>query len=182
MLYIEPCSSVLNCGRQAHAVALGTACQRSIDETGQLLSKARHQNSFNRQTACDFYLWLTTSLEKSGILVVLTCRATVLHRYRFALHVLDQIGPESCNCSICVQVALATGEFLACNLPKQLQQQLLFRGSGFFIVAPVLGDAEPQRPDGSTYNHESSVKAAAYDVVYILDDDDPPMLAQQGLW
>ena len=34
------------------------------------------------------------------------------------------------------QVAFPSGDSIECNLPQNLQGQLLFRGSGFFIVAP----------------------------------------------
>lgn len=76
-----------------------------------------------------------------------------------------------------VQVTLATGEYIDCTLPRELQQQLLFRGSGFFVLAPVTAAAETE----PAVDSEASIRPV-FNVVYVLADEDPPVLARQGLW
>lgn len=111
-----------------------------------------------------------------------------------------------------VQVVLASGDSLQCIVPQNLQGQLLFRGSGFFIVAPP--KAADHTQDTHSYpstNGKSGVPQLAPDnsnqlalsdhdarnsvfvdsqsdvepcwhVVYVLADADLPELARQGLW
>lgn len=109
-----------------------------------------------------------------------------------------------------VQVAFPSGDSIECNLPQNLQGQLLFRGSGFFIVAPpasstqghpaLTGSTSEQEQqqqqvtvDSSTHharpNKASTVAAEttastepSWQVVYVLADEDLPELARQGLW
>ena len=50
---------------------------------------------------------------------------------------LEAQGTLACSHRDLLQVVLASGESLHCQLPQDLQGQLLFKGSGFFIVAPV---------------------------------------------
>lgn len=109
------------------------------------------------------------------------------------------------------QVAFPSGDSIECNLPQNLQGQLLFRGSGFFIVAPpasstqgesaLTGSTSEQEQqqqqevkfDSSTHlawlNTASAVAADStasteplWQVVYVLADEDLPELARQGLW
>lgn len=76
-----------------------------------------------------------------------------------------------------VQVTLTTGDYIDCTLPRELQQQLLFRGSGFFVLAPVTAATETE----PAVDSEASIRPV-FDVVYVLADEDPPVLARQGLW
>ncbi|DBA82895.1 TPA: hypothetical protein ACH3X1_006687 [Trebouxia sp. C0004] len=113
-------------------------------------------------------------------------------------------SPQGC------QVALPFGDSLQCILPPELQGQLLFRGSGFFIIAPptpvqskhnsqtiassVSKEEEQQQSvlDGGTHvllqhrDEQSTAagdgKAGSWRVIYVLADEDPPELARQALW
>ena len=84
-----------------------------------------------------------------------------------------------------LQAVLASGQSLQCNLSQELQIQLLFKGSGFFVVAPTLSAT----PDLSQLKSSATQTAApstdvksGWVVAYVLADDDPPELARQDLW
>ena len=90
-------------------------------------------------------------------------------------------------------------------MPHDLQSQLLFRGSGFFVVAldkeqvehpasnaadsgqqtftaTKLGHAQIPEKQALSQTSESQGAEHAWTVVYVLADDDLPELARQGLW
>ena len=83
---------------------------------------------------------------------------------------------------LCFQAVLATGESLSCTLPKDLHSQLLFRGSGFFVIAPdsSTSTVTPLKPPGAELPANNDAKG--WTVVYVLADEDPPDLARQGHW
>lgn len=79
-----------------------------------------------------------------------------------------------------VQAVLASGDNISCILPKNLQSQLLFRGSGFFIVSPASTRSTPHTPSEAQPNINTDNNN--WTVVYVLTDEDPPDLARQGYW
>lgn len=84
--------------------------------------------------------------------------------------------------SVCLQAVLATGESVLCTLPQDLQSQLLFKGSGFFVVAPTKSTLALLKPPAAQSAASCSNETLGWAVVYVLADDDPPELARQGLW
>lgn len=131
-----------------------------------------------------------TSLSKYAQSVVQTQQVTV--KYRCVLTSSHAPRPPT-TCSntcfwsgrpniLCFQAVLATGESLCCTLPKDLHSQLLFRGSGFFVIAPdsSASTVTPFKLPGAELPANNGAKG--WTVVYVLADADPPELARQGHW
>ena len=89
------------------------------------------------------------------------------------------------TCAVVAQAVLASGEILFCTLPQSLQANLLFRGSGFFIVAHA-ATGSSGLPLFKTSVSQAAIAKDHDDngwaVAYVLADDDPPDLARKGLW
>lgn len=88
-------------------------------------------------------------------------------------------------CTLYLQAVLASGQSLHCDLPQELQSQLLFKGSGFFIVATTLAattESSQLKSSATQTAAPSNDVKSGYVVAYVLADDDPPELARHGLW
>ena len=80
------------------------------------------------------------------------------------------------ECTIChdnfvvfMQVELADGRVVSCQLPARVQQDLMLKGSGFFAVRPVDAQAAPQSA------------APGWQALTVLSDEAIPDLTKQGL-
>ena len=73
------------------------------------------------------------------------------------------------NVVVPMQVELADGRVVSCQLPARVQQDLMLKGSGFFAVRPTDAQAAPQSG------------APGWQALTVLSDEAIPGLTKQGL-